>query len=449
MKNIPYTSVVRSLMYARVCTRPDIAFFVGILEEYQSNSVHDHSKAANKVLRYLKNNESDSRSKHIDIKYLAIREHVKDKKVVIQHVSTELSLADPLTKGMPPQKFKDHVVIMGLSSTITSPSRTRIIVKASKVISQQQQPHRELPPSFGNFSSLQELSMNYNYLEEEIPSTIALLQNLTVFRVAVNHFSSVFPPPLYNLSTLQLLSISQKKFHGDLKDDMGLIFPNIQRLYLGGNGFTGNILVLMSNAPNLVQLDLTANKFTGSIPLSFGKLMALLFLNVNSNQLRSDDLNFLTPLTNCRRLQLLDIAYNQFTGEFPCSIGNIPALLGKHPTLKELYLASNQLTSEIPSSLGNVTRLLYLSLHNNSLEGTIPSGFGNIKFLQESDLSHNSLNGTIPKHFIGLSTFSRTLNLSHNFLTGALPSEVGNIQLLAALDVSYNKLSDEIPNEIG
>ena len=33
-----------------------------------------------------KNNKSRSRSKHIDIKYLAIRERVKEKKVVIEHI---------------------------------------------------------------------------------------------------------------------------------------------------------------------------------------------------------------------------------------------------------------------------------------------------------------------------------------------------------------------------
>ena len=63
-----------------------------------------------------KNNKNGSRSKHIDIKYLAIREHVKEKKVVIEHVNTELMIADPLTKGMPPKNFKDHVVRMGLGS---------------------------------------------------------------------------------------------------------------------------------------------------------------------------------------------------------------------------------------------------------------------------------------------------------------------------------------------
>ena len=63
-----------------------------------------------------KNNKSGSRSKHIDIKYLAIRERVKDKKVIIEHISTELMIADPLTKGMPPKNFKDHVKRMGLGS---------------------------------------------------------------------------------------------------------------------------------------------------------------------------------------------------------------------------------------------------------------------------------------------------------------------------------------------
>ena len=47
-----------------------------------------------------KNNKNGSRSKHIDIKYLAIREHVKEKKVVVEHISTKLMIADPLIKGM-------------------------------------------------------------------------------------------------------------------------------------------------------------------------------------------------------------------------------------------------------------------------------------------------------------------------------------------------------------
>ena len=62
-----------------------------------------------------KNNKSESQSKHIDIKYLAIRERVKDKKMIIEHISV---IADSLTKDMPPFKFKDHVERIGLDSTL-------------------------------------------------------------------------------------------------------------------------------------------------------------------------------------------------------------------------------------------------------------------------------------------------------------------------------------------
>jgi len=53
MENIPYASVVGSLMYAQTCTRLDISFAVGMLGRYQSNPRLDHWKTAKKVLRYL------------------------------------------------------------------------------------------------------------------------------------------------------------------------------------------------------------------------------------------------------------------------------------------------------------------------------------------------------------------------------------------------------------
>ena len=65
-----------------------------------------------------KNNKSSSRNKHVDIKYLAIRERVKEKTMVIEHVSTELMIIDSLTKGMPPLKFKDHVDRLRLGSFV-------------------------------------------------------------------------------------------------------------------------------------------------------------------------------------------------------------------------------------------------------------------------------------------------------------------------------------------
>ena len=53
MDNIPYASLVGSLMYAQTCTRPDISFAVGMLDRYQSNPGLFHWRAGKKVLRYL------------------------------------------------------------------------------------------------------------------------------------------------------------------------------------------------------------------------------------------------------------------------------------------------------------------------------------------------------------------------------------------------------------
>ena len=53
MKAISYSSVVSSLMYAQVCTHPNIAFVVGMLGRYLSDPGQSHWKATKKFLRYL------------------------------------------------------------------------------------------------------------------------------------------------------------------------------------------------------------------------------------------------------------------------------------------------------------------------------------------------------------------------------------------------------------
>ena len=53
MKAVPYSSVVGNLMYAQVCTRPDITFVVGVLGRYLSNHGQSHWKMAKKVLKCI------------------------------------------------------------------------------------------------------------------------------------------------------------------------------------------------------------------------------------------------------------------------------------------------------------------------------------------------------------------------------------------------------------
>ena len=52
MSRIPYTSMIGSLMYVMLCTRPDIAFTVSISSRYQLNPDEEHW-IAEKNIKYL------------------------------------------------------------------------------------------------------------------------------------------------------------------------------------------------------------------------------------------------------------------------------------------------------------------------------------------------------------------------------------------------------------
>jgi hypothetical protein len=54
MHQVPYISVVGSLMYLAVTTRPDISYAAGVLARFNSNPGPAHWQAAKHVLRYLK-----------------------------------------------------------------------------------------------------------------------------------------------------------------------------------------------------------------------------------------------------------------------------------------------------------------------------------------------------------------------------------------------------------
>eukprot|EP00253_Pinus_taeda_P020067 PITA_20067 len=54
MSHVPYASVVGSLMYVMVCTRPDIAHAVGVLRRFMSKPRKEHWTTVKRVFRYLR-----------------------------------------------------------------------------------------------------------------------------------------------------------------------------------------------------------------------------------------------------------------------------------------------------------------------------------------------------------------------------------------------------------
>ena len=53
MRNKMYASLVGSIMYAQVCTRPDLALCISKMGRFQSNSGMQHWITRKKILRYL------------------------------------------------------------------------------------------------------------------------------------------------------------------------------------------------------------------------------------------------------------------------------------------------------------------------------------------------------------------------------------------------------------
>ncbi|KAM2680165.1 hypothetical protein EV2_011992 [Malus domestica] len=136
MKNIPYANLVGSLMYAMVCSRPDIAHAVGMVSRYMHNpvgyvdsdyaeaeymavaetikeaiwihglirdlgvdqkqvEVHCDSQSAIYLAKYQVHH---ARTKHIDVRYHFVREIVGEGEIILQKIPTKDNPADMLTK---------------------------------------------------------------------------------------------------------------------------------------------------------------------------------------------------------------------------------------------------------------------------------------------------------------------------------------------------------------
>jgi hypothetical protein len=70
------------------------------------------------AVMYAHNNKTSGAAKHIDIKYYVVKDKVRDQIINLEHISTVKMLADPLTKGLPPNVFKEHVAGMGLRDSL-------------------------------------------------------------------------------------------------------------------------------------------------------------------------------------------------------------------------------------------------------------------------------------------------------------------------------------------
>ncbi|KAL6131644.1 hypothetical protein ACLB2K_070018 [Fragaria x ananassa] len=350
-----------------------------------------------------------------------------------------------------------------------------------------------IPPSLGNLSSIHVLSLAENNLGGTVPVEIGRLRNLRSINTNSCNLTGMLPLSLFNMSSMEVFSITANKLNGILPPSIGLNMPNLQTIQIAKNEFSGQIPVSFANASHLVLLGIDDNNFFGQVPTSLGTLPNLQVLSIPGNNLgsnSSNDLEYITFLTNCSNLRVLILDRNNFGGVLPNSVANfstqltalnlgdnqivgtipetlgnlnslgvlalhknlftgiIPFSFGKLQNLQILALNTNRLSGEIPSSLGNLTQLFILRLDENELEGSIPPTIGYCKNLQILNISQNKLSGDVPPEIIGLSSLLN-LDLSQNSLTGSLPDEVSKLKNIYHLDISGNNLVREIPETIG
>ncbi|KAH9704361.1 Integrase catalytic domain-containing protein [Citrus sinensis] len=147
MKNIPYTSVVGCIMYAMVCTRPDLAYGIGVLSRFMSNPGKHHWHAAKWMLRrsitgyvytlcggavsWKASLQSVVALSTTEVEYIALSEAVKEA-IWLKGLVTELGLKqrsfniscdsssaiqlNMLTKPLPSVKFKATLNLIGMVS---------------------------------------------------------------------------------------------------------------------------------------------------------------------------------------------------------------------------------------------------------------------------------------------------------------------------------------------
>jgi Reverse transcriptase (RNA-dependent DNA polymerase) len=54
MKKIPYVSAIESIMYAMICTRPDVSYALSVTSRHQSNPGIAHWTVVKTILKYLR-----------------------------------------------------------------------------------------------------------------------------------------------------------------------------------------------------------------------------------------------------------------------------------------------------------------------------------------------------------------------------------------------------------
>nr|XP_017251210.1 PREDICTED: receptor-like protein 12 [Daucus carota subsp. sativus] len=242
-------------------------------------------------------------------------------------------------------------------------------------------------------------------------STLSSLVHLQNLNLAENNFmNSLIPPEISLLSSLSFINLSNSLFSGQIPQEL-------------------------SGMSKLASLDLSNNYLYGDFPIAIFNLPGLLVLNVSGNQnLRG----YLPEFNKTSLFRELNIAFTEFSGTIPFSIGNLNSLT-------KLQLIKCHFSGSIPASIGNMTELNFLSLAYNMFNKSDDlSWVQKLTKLTVLDLAKTNLYGDLQPSFANLTQLT-ILSLGNNSFVGEIPLWLRNMTQLMYLDLGYNELTGQIP----
>ncbi|KAH7688384.1 Non-specific serine/threonine protein kinase protein, partial [Dioscorea alata] len=246
-------------------------------------------------------------------------------------------------------------------------------------------------------------------------------------------------------TTKQVISLDISNAHRPwnsnytLNISLFLPFKEMRALILFGNRINGCIPITdcfgsLAGLRKLEYLDLFDNYFNDKDLSSLGTLDSLKGLSLGSNNMGSEPfIKASGALLKLSKLKYLDLSYNHLNESI------VPYLI-KLSSLKTLILRSNSFHGELPlNELSSLRRLEILDLSFNMFTGDIPSMIKEWNSLTEISVSNNELSST---SFIGLCALKKlqSLDLSHNKFKGDLPLCIRNLSYLNFFDISNNQL---------
>ncbi|PRQ54559.1 putative transferase [Rosa chinensis] len=287
-------------------------------------------------------------------------------------------------------------------------------------------------------SQIQRLDLSSNQISGKLPFRFNSFPNLRFIVLSHNQFDGTIPSSICSIQSLFNLALNNNQLSGEFPKEWSFwsSILTVDRLYLGGNKFTGSIPSWIgSKVSAFIVLQLQSNSLSGHIPHHLCTLPSLQILDLSHNRFSGTIPNCLNKLTSL--IYSSDRGWN-YSGDFEVITVTVKGRPSEYFLRNEVLVlltiidfSHNDLEGEIPEEISSLVRLATLNLSINQLSGNIPSRIGNLHLLETLDLSQNQLSGQIPQSLASL-TFLSHLNLSCNNLIGRIPS--GN--QLQALDDS-------------